>query len=39
MNIKEFLNTYEDIHYTALGIVIGWILGSLFTITLMYMIL
>ena len=33
--IKEFLNEFDEIHYFVGGIVVGWILGSLFTLLLL----
>jgi len=32
--LQEFLNTFPEIHYFVGGIVVGWILGSLFTLLL-----
>ena len=32
--LDEFLNTFPEIHYFVGGIVVGWILGSLFTLLL-----
>lgn len=40
--LKQFISTFREAHYLGLGLsfgfVIGWILGSLFTVLLFFLI-